>query len=229
MKRRLFSLFIVFVLCFGSLVCASANDCSFCLSDASVKKGRLFEIEFSLNEDEDISAFVAEYTFDSKYLKFDSCKTARENALVELNQADRGRVRIVYLCKDGINTRDNGLVLTLTFKALQEGNTEIACDISQVINNEYEDITALSCDSAKVSIYSTHKDIADETEIIQNPAEESTEVYSKTESTVVEGNATKSEIVIFSVLTVLCLVSAVGFVSYKLGKKKSGKKENNEK
>lgn len=220
MTRRILCLFMMLTVTALSFASVSAKECSFSLSDENVQKGRLFEINLSADSKEKIASFVAEFTFDSKYLKFSSCKTADDNGITEVNQSDEGKLRVVYLCKEGTDSS----VLTLTFKALQEGSTEVTCDVSQVINADYEDITALSCKSAMINIYSSHKNVTKETDITQDSTEEAATSCSKSEVTAIEGKSSKTEIVIFSVLTILCLVSAIGFVLYKAkGKKKEGK------
>lgn len=225
MIRRISCLLLILTLIALSLASVSAKECVFSLSDASVKKGRLFEVSFSADSKEKIASFVAEFTFDSKYLKFNSCKTADENGVIEVNQIDGGKLRVVYLCEDGTDSP----VLTLTFKAIQEGNTEINCDASQVVNTGYEDITALSCEPAMINIYLSHKDVPKETDVIQDSTEETVSDYSKSVVTVVEGNSSKTEIIIFSALVVMCLVCIAGYISYKAGKRAKRKKESNEK
>ena len=147
MSRRLLSLLIaVYMLVTIWVVPVYAKECSFSLADADVQKGRLFDISFSVSG-EDIASFIAEYTFDSKYLKLSSCKSVDKNAVVEVNQNDEGQIKVVYLCDEGTDSP----VLTLTFKGLQESSTEVACKVSQVINTDYEDISVTSCKSAKIN------------------------------------------------------------------------------
>ena len=226
---RLCSVPVILLILMSVSFTASAKECSFSLSDAKGKKGR--EVQIDLFADTDgIASFVADFTFDSQNLCFVSASSSYADAELEANCLSEGKVVLVYLCKGGTKQSDSKPLLTLTFKALKEGGSAVDVNIRQVIDTEYRSIEALQCKSGMISINNSRGASNESTANLHeshNPDVHIKATYEEyqqigddgSDTTYIEGNPRKNQVIIFSVLAVLSLLSVVGFISFKAGLK----------
>lgn len=222
MRFRCF--FCAFLSLFFALICipvsAEVRECSFELSDAKAYEGRNFQITFSACSKENIASFVADFTYDTEYLQFVSCK-ANDDCVVETN-ASEGKATLVFLCENGIKTENNDALFSLTFKAVSTGTCQISAELGQVINTDYEDVKDIYCKSSRVEIISSkpHTDNpSDQWTDVQIDEDSSDESSGDEKRFVVKGQSLDIEIIVFAALSLIMFACVIGITAYQMGKK----------
>ena len=151
--KAFFCSVICTVLFLASFVNAWAAGCCFSLTDAQADKGRLFKVSLVCEGTEKIAAFVADIEYDSQALSYRSVSVNNKNAEYSINAVEEGKLRLAYLCEDGVDCADKEPLLDFTFKAEQAGGFEITAHIEQTIDADGTDVSINSEQlSAAVSI-----------------------------------------------------------------------------
>ncbi len=225
-----------------SFVSASAAGCEFSLSDAQVKKGRIFTLSLECKADREICAFIAEIEYDTDALEYRSAKVTDKSAEYSVNATEEGKLRLVYLCEEGVNCKGKTPLMEFNFKALQSGVFQVSINAQQVIDINSSEIAVSKAEGAFVSVGTTaaqnnsQRVDSDKSEKVESKgnteAEETTKIdgsngYSKG-YTGVEGVDYDVVLIVASVTAVLVLLCLVGFCAYKYGVKVTIKKKEQE-
>ena len=225
MFKKIFCFICVLILplAFAATVSA-ANEACFSVSDITTNKNRLFDT--NLSADSQVAAFVAEISYNKDELRFDGAKVLAEDAQLSVNSEANGFVKIAYLCESGAS----GDLIKLSFKSFTS-DTEISFEVSQVIDKDGNDITAVSTKDAFVKISdsekkadsktdkSSEKDQKGSSSQIETSALENTDINEIN----LASNKNVSNIKIVAIVLSVVAVLGIGVAGFYLGRKSSRK------
>lgn len=223
MFKRLFcSIILIAALCFCPAV-AAESEAVFSLSDVSCGEERIFETEFSSNEE--VAVFVATFFFDENLLSFREAAATDENAILSVNTSENGKVNVAYLCEEGAT----GKLLTLKFKS-SDSSAVINASVVEAIGTDTQPLSSSTAKGAVVSVISKAADNAKETKatIASSVSQPEAEVSNTPNELYIPGNAP-------DITLVLCigggLVAVLGVATAALliGKNYSAKNSDNRK
>ncbi|MBQ8000889.1 MAG: hypothetical protein IJ298_06660 [Ruminococcus sp.] len=216
----------------SAFVGVSAAGCEFSLSDAQTGVGRLLTVSLECEGASDICAFVAEIEYDATAVEYKSSKVTGEAAELSIYTAQAGKLRLVYLCEEGVNCIDKTPLVEFTFKALKSGTCQLSAAIHQVIDSSSSDvqvnrsIPAVISINASDSVKSAYKGSTDNTHADKSVQSDIADA-SDTESgfVYVRGKAFSVVLIVSAVAAALSVVCLAALFAYKLGVRRAGKKE----
>lgn len=208
----------------SAFVCVSGAGCEFSFSDVQAGVGRVLAVSLECEGIEDLCAFVAEIEYDADALEYKSAKVMSEGAEFSINTVQAGRLRLVYLCEEGVNCIDKTPLVEFAFKALKSGTYQLSATVQQAIDSSSSDVQVSTVAPAVISInasdsvksaYNYSADSSDTEKSLQSTIADS----SDTESGIiyVRGKAFSVVLIVSAVAAVLSLVCLVALSAYKLG------------
>lgn len=213
------------------LLVQGAEGLGFSLSHVQVSVNRLFEVTLSAKGECSLSAFVAELSFDSEALRFDSA-SVQDDVQYSVNSLEEGSLTVVYLDESGASCTDGTALMSFKFKALAEGNTNIQLSVRDAITPEAEDISVSQCVSSQVTVLSSaNADKNSEKGVSpQGAAVEPTEKYDESNAfikgtTYIGGVPVSNQTIVSLVLSFLCTLCVAVYIAYKIGSHKQKEKQ----
>ncbi len=238
--RRFFSVIFCLTLVLYGVISVFAAGCEFCLTDAQVKKGRLFTASLECKADKEICAFIAEIEYDEDAVEYKSASVIDNEAQCSVNATESGHLRLVYLCEEGAGCKSKSPLIELKFKALKSGEHSLLLSVMQVIDRDSSDVQVNIAEGALVQVDAlteSHSSSGRKESVKADKAEatsgaediESASSEDKHEDltfyTSVDGTDYDVILIVASVMAVLVLLCLVGFCAYKFGAKAAIKKK----
>lgn len=237
-REKLFCFIICLSLALSVAVSASSAGCEFSLSQAQVKRGRLFTISLECKADREVCAFIAEVEYDADAVEYRSASVTDARARCSVNVTEAGLVRLVYLCEEGADCSGKSPLAELKFKALESGEFPMSLSVMQVVDGDASDVQVSKAEGTLVQVDApTESDNgsgrkesvkSDKTEAA-SAQDEPTSTSSEEESansnsyTSIEKAEYDVILIVASVAAVLVLLCLVGYCAYKYGVKAATK------
>lgn len=200
-------------------VYAEASDCSFILSDVSVKSGRIFTAILNIKSEGDVSAFAGEILFDETMVEYREAKTTDSKSFISVNTNEKGKITFVYLCEDGVPCSSEAEIIKFTFKAKTAGKSDLSLGVRDVIDNFGNDISIGLIENSSVMI--TGSSGVTDNEGSYNSTSTSEQDFSKSSNTTnVKGGPINLYLVGSAIASVVVALITVAYISYKFGVRK---------
>lgn len=236
MNKRSFvftlALSLVLIFTFSFQVFAQ-NNVSFSLSSDNADENRLFYIYTNAHSDsEKLGAVKLTYTYDPSVIEFRDAST-QENAEVEYSDED-GVLSLIYLCDEGEDLSEGKNIVSLKFKAVNEGDTLITLLPEQCINASAQDLTATATDytlsvsaSGSVKVSKSKSTKLKEGELSTAKVQDSqlSNAYGDLEKLSVDSDYSTAQIV-KDIILLIVLLALIFFLAYRIGKRRKLKKRN---
>lgn len=229
----LFTIVAVMVI-FSSFWVSAEPLAEFSLSDTQVSKNRLFEVVLSCKAEDKLSAFVAELTYDSEIVSFDSASVIHKSAQHSVNSSEKGKLTVVYLNEDGVSCNENTALMRFKFNAVCAGNTDIELSVRDAICCDCEDMEVLVCTPSQIVISQSAVGVSDKNKEDSDSCFTGAEpvvINGETDTTLIKGAtniggvAFSNQTIVSVVLSLLCVMSLALYLAYRAGAHRQMKKQ----
>lgn len=131
--KKLISVLAVVLVIFQLPLIVSASDTKLYTNNVSAKSNRLFDVYIDVKSPKIISAATFTLSYNTSAAAF---RTARSNISgAEVKSADNnGKVKVIILIPNGVKVNKKSSLLSLRFKALQAGSSEIKISPSDFVD-----------------------------------------------------------------------------------------------
>ena len=232
---RVFLLFtiVAVMVVFSSVLVSAGSFAEFSLSDTQVNKNRQFEVILCCKTEDKLSSFVAEFTYDSEVVSFDSASVIHKSAQHSVNSSEKGKLTAVYLDEDGISCKENTALMSFKFKALCAGNTEINLSVRDAITCDSANVEVLTCAPSQVVISQSAISLSDKNKEDSDSDVTDSEpvaINGETDTTLIKGTTNiggvdfSNQTIVSVVLTLLCVMSLALYLAYRAGTHRQMKK-----
>ncbi len=225
---RVSALFVLITvtLSFSAFFAAGAEEeVIFSINDKHVQTGRLFETEIVVSNASGLSAFSAVVEYDPSVLQYRNGKSSVGE--VNVNSLEAGKLRLVFLNEDGVDTDSMVGTVTLEFKALLPAESKLVLRVDEAVNTEAEDMVFTTGSESIIHISassgSSDKDVSYEEDHIEAETESSINAEKHGDITVGSSKLSADTIISVALLAVF-LAGILVWISYRLGMKKQKEK-----
>lgn len=124
------------------------------VEDINANKNRIFDVNVSIDSHKTVSAATFIVKFDSGKIAWRGGKTELSQSLIRYS--DKGdKVKLIFLCADGIALDKSKNLFTLKFKALDYGKSKIEISTADCVSNKLKNIDDFKSSSCYVTVNST--------------------------------------------------------------------------
>ena len=175
--KRIMPFCVVFCILFFVFAPVVQGADNILVENINADKNRIFDVNVSIDSHKTVSAVTFIIKYDSGKIAWRGGKTELSQSLIRYsNKGDR--VKLIFLCSDGIALDKNKNLFTLKFKALDYGKSKIEISTGDCVSNSLKNIDNFESSSCYVTVNSTHKNTgAVKTDSVKNQEQttESTE------------------------------------------------------
>ena len=143
----------------GAILCTSQsfsvkgeNVKTFSVSDCTAKEGSRVYTDLTGTAIDDLSAFVAEISYDSSMLRFCFLRPLREDVISMASTPFEGQLRIVCVCKNSLDISCETAILRISFETLREGESELIIENAQISDSLGNKTEIGPCENTKVTV-----------------------------------------------------------------------------
>lgn len=131
--KKLISVLAVVLVIFQLPLIVSASDTELYTNNVSAKSNRLFDVYIDVKSPKIISAATFTLSYNTSAAAF---RTVRSNISgAEVKSADKnGKVKVIILIPNGVKVNKKSALLSVRFKALQAGSSEIKITPSDFVD-----------------------------------------------------------------------------------------------
>lgn len=176
--KRTISFCVIFCILFSVFSPVVQGADNIFVEDINSNKNRIFDVNVSIDSHKTVSAVTFIIKYDSSKIAWRGGKTELSQSLIRYS--DKGdKVKLIFLCADGIALDKGKNLFTLNFKALDYGKSKIEISASDCVSNNLKNIDDFKSSSCYVTVNSTGKNTgAVKTDSVKNQEQttESTEV-----------------------------------------------------
>lgn len=152
-RLRIAAVFLVCALLIPALPVFATENVSFYMDEATCGTNRLMDAAMHARGPAPLCAALFEIFFDASILEFRGVK-APDGATVVSSSGDGGRVKLSYLCAEGISLSSGNVLFTVSFKTLAEGNASISFTVSECVGTDAEFLSVGTCSAGAVTVRS---------------------------------------------------------------------------
>lgn len=152
MKKALSLFFIILIMInLLSIKIFAATTIDFEIQSADIKPNRIFSVDILAVGDKKLCAATFEISCNNSLLEFRKAKACLNNSKIQTNY-DGKKLKIVFLNSNGQKISENPSIITLTFKSLDEGTSDINFYISECVDEDVNFADIGSCTASTVKI-----------------------------------------------------------------------------
>jgi hypothetical protein len=129
----------------------AAEDITFKLQDTQCKNNRLFTVNMIAKSEKPLSAATFEFVYDKEMFEYRSIKASDNESQVSAN-CKNGSIKAVFLNTYGQNIENDTVILSITFKAINEGTGYIDFNVKECVDSDVEWLDIGKCTSSKITV-----------------------------------------------------------------------------
>lgn len=148
MKRTASVCLLLFVL-FQVSFSANAADTKIYSENVSAKSNRLFEVNIDIKSPKILTAAAFTLTYNPSAAAFRNAVSSISNAQVK-EVGNNGTAKVIFLVPNGVKINNKSTIVSVKFKALQSGSSEINITPSDFVDDNAKNFKAPSSVKCKV-------------------------------------------------------------------------------
>lgn len=149
--KKLIICFIIIVLLLLSCGTAFALDTvSFETVGVECRQNRLIEVNVNAECGKKLSAAIFEFNYDKTILEFRKASVPSEARVLSNETEDC--VKVSYLCTKGADISRKAAIITLTFKSIRNGSTDVGFKVYDCVNSDVQSMSVGTCTAGAVTV-----------------------------------------------------------------------------
>ncbi|MCH5303292.1 MAG: hypothetical protein J1E41_00385 [Ruminococcus sp.] len=152
--RRWLSVFAAIIIAILSTATAFCVDSLLFAKNVSVKNNRLFDVSLEVKSEKILCAATFTLKYDNSAVSFRNASSSLSNSQVKFSDKN-GTVKVIFLCADGVRVNKKTQVVSVRFKSLEEGSSDIKISASDCVDNKAKNFKSPSGAVCKVKVSGT--------------------------------------------------------------------------
>ncbi len=150
LKSSVCALAVVIIVVFSmtTVFCASS---SLSTNNISVSNNRLFDVSVEMQSQKVLSCATFTLKYDKSAVSFRNVSSSVSNSQVKYNDKN-SKVKVIFLCAGGVTINKMSQIVTVSFKSIKEGNSNINISVSDCVDNNAKNFKAPKGTVCKVSV-----------------------------------------------------------------------------